>query len=140
MELRHLRYFVTVAAELHFGRAARRLFISQPALSQQLRSLEGELGLELLDRNRRGVRLTPEGQAFLAEATAVVQLADHALEVARAQAEGATGQLRLSYARTLFSGLPELIVLKKRQLGDDVGSVRRLVWVGESYRDYAFHA
>jgi DNA-binding transcriptional LysR family regulator len=110
MELRHLRYFVAVASDLHFARAAQRLFISQPALSQQIGSLEGELGLKLLERNRRGVRLTPEGQAFLAEATAVVQLADHALEVARAQAEGATGQLRLSYARTLFSGLPELIV------------------------------
>src|ERR671927_1783540 len=99
MELRHLRYFVTVAAELHFARAAQRLFISQPALSQQIRSLEAELGLKLLERNRRGVRLTPEGAAFLAEARAVVQQADRAVEVARALAEGATGKLRLSYAR-----------------------------------------
>ena len=110
MELRDLRYFVAVAAELHFARAAQRLFISQPALSQQIRRLEGELGLKLLERNRRGVRLTPEGAAFLAEATAVVQQADRALEIARALAEGGTGRLRLSYARTLFSGLPELIV------------------------------
>ena len=110
MELRHLRYFVTVASELHFARAAQRLFVSQPALSQQIRSLEGELGLRLLERNRRGVRLTSEGLAFLTEATAVVRQADRALEVARALAQGATGRLRLSYARTLFSGLPELIV------------------------------
>src|SRR5436190_23247824 len=103
MELRHLRYFVTVAAELHFGRAARRLFISQPALSQQIRGLEAELGLQLLERNRRGVRLTPEGAAFLAEATAVVRQADRAAEVARALAQGATGQLRMGYVRAIFS-------------------------------------
>ncbi|HEY3083665.1 MAG TPA: LysR substrate-binding domain-containing protein [Chloroflexota bacterium] len=110
MELRHLRYFVTVASELHFARAAQRLFISQPALSQQIRSLEGELGLKLLERNRRGVRLTPEGAAFLVEARAVVQQADHAADVARALAEGATGQLRMAHLRTMFSGPPELIV------------------------------
>ena len=110
MELRHLRYFVTVASELHFGRAAARLFISQPALSQQIRSLEGELGLKLLERTRRGVRLTPEGAAFLAEARAVVQQADQAVEVARALAEGATGHLRISYLRTMAGGLPERIV------------------------------
>ena len=110
MELRHLRYFVTVASELHFARAAERLFISQPALSQQIRSLEGELGLRLLERNRRGVRLTPEGEAFLAEARAVVQQADRAADVARALAEGATGRLRISYVRTTPGGLPERIV------------------------------
>src|ERR671926_631424 len=110
MELRHLRYFVTTASELHFARAAQRLFISQPALSQQLRSLEGELGLQLLERNRRGVPLTAEGEAFLAEATAVVQQADRALEVARALAEGATGRLRMSYVRTMPGGLPQRIV------------------------------
>lgn len=115
MELRHLRYFVTVASELHFGRAAQRLFISQPALSQQVRGLEGELGLRLLERTRRGVRLTPEGMAFLAEATAVVQQADRAAEVARALAEGATGRLRISYLWTRAGGLPEGIVREYRR-------------------------
>jgi DNA-binding transcriptional LysR family regulator len=115
MELRHLRYFVAVASELHFGRAAARLFISQPALSQQIRSLEGELGLKLLERNRRGVRLTPEGEAFLAEARAVVQQADRAAAVARALAEGATGRLRMSYVITMSGGLPELIVSEYRR-------------------------
>ena len=110
MELRHLRYFVTVAAELHFARAAQRLFISQPALSQQIRSLEGELGFKLLERNSRGVQLTPEGQAFLAEAQIVVRDADHAAEVARVLAEGATGHLRLSHLRTMPRGLPERVV------------------------------
>src|SRR5438067_10120688 len=110
MELRHLRYFVTVAAELHFARAAQRLFISQPALSQQVRSLEAELGFKLLQRNSRGVQLTPEGQAFLAEAQIVVRDADRAAEVARALAQGATGQLRLSHLRTMPRGLPERVV------------------------------
>src|ERR671916_600289 len=104
MELRHLRYFVTVATELHFGRAAELLFISQPALSQQIRSLEGELGLQLLERDRRGVRLTPEGAAFLAEARAVVQQADRAAAVARALSEGASGRLRIGYVRTMAGG------------------------------------
>jgi DNA-binding transcriptional LysR family regulator len=105
MELRRLRYFVTVAAELHFGRAARRLFISQPALSQQIRGLEDELGLTLLERTSHGVRLTPEGEAFLPEALALVHQADHVLDVARALVEGATGQLRLNYVRVLPAGL-----------------------------------
>lgn len=110
MELRHLRYFVTVATDLHFGRAAERLFISQPALSEQIRRLEGELSLKLLERNRRGVRLTPEGAAFLPEAETIVRQADHATEVARALAEGASGRLRMSYLRTMAGGLPERIV------------------------------
>ncbi len=110
MELRDLRYFVAVAAELHFARAAQRLFISQPALSQQIRSLEAELGFKLLQRNSRGVQLTPEGDTFLREAKIVVRDADHAAEVARALAEGATGRLRLSHLRTMPRGLPERIV------------------------------
>ncbi len=109
VELRHLRYFVTVATEMHFGRAARRLFISQPALSQQIRSLEGELAFRLFERDRRVVRLTPEGAAFLTEAEAVVQRADHATEVARVLAEGGTGHLRLSQLRTMPRGLPERV-------------------------------
>lgn len=110
MELRHLRYFVTVASELHFGRAAKRLFISQPSLSEQIRGLESELGLKLLERNRRGVRLTPEGTAFLPQAQAVVRQADQVAAFARALAEGATGHLRMSYLRTGAGGLPEGIV------------------------------
>ena len=110
MELRDLRYFVAVAGELHFARAAKGLFISQPALSQQIRSLERELGFKLLERNSRGVQLTSEGKAFLPEATAVVQQAERAINVARALAEGATGQLRLSHLRTMPRGMPERIV------------------------------
>jgi DNA-binding transcriptional LysR family regulator len=120
VELRHLRYFIAVATELHYAHAAQRLLISQPALSQQIRNLEGELGLKLLQRNRREVRLTPEGEAFLAEAIALIQQADHALEVARALAEGATGRLRMSYVVTTPGGLPEVIVSEYQRRYHDV--------------------
>ncbi|MEU7816616.1 LysR family transcriptional regulator [Pseudonocardia sp. NPDC049154] len=98
MELRHLQAFTVVAEELHFGRAAARLRMSQPPLSQQIRRLEREVGTRLLDRHTRHVALTAAGTAFLAEARRALAAADEAVAAARRAASGETGTVRLGFA------------------------------------------
>src|ERR1043165_9620766 len=93
MELRHLRYFRAVAEELHFGRAAERLLIAQPPLSQQIRQLERELGATLLTRSTRSVELTPAGRVFLDRTVKILAAVDDASEQARRIAEGMEGRL-----------------------------------------------
>jgi DNA-binding transcriptional LysR family regulator len=97
VELRQLRYFVAVAEELHFRRAAERLHISQPPLSQQIRALEEELGFALLVRTRRRVELTPAGAAFLRDARALLTELDAAVATARRIDAGQTGRLRITF-------------------------------------------
>jgi DNA-binding transcriptional LysR family regulator len=95
MELRHLRYFVAVAEELHFGRAAERLRVTQPAVSEQVRKLEEELGVQLLERTHHRVALTPAGDVFLLEARRVLQQAERARRAALRTGENGHGRLRL---------------------------------------------
>jgi DNA-binding transcriptional LysR family regulator len=97
MELRQFRYFVAVAEELHFSRAAARLHIGQPPLTLQIQSIERELGVELLRRNRRRVELTEAGRLFLTEARAALAQAQRAVETAKRAARGEVGTLRLSF-------------------------------------------
>jgi DNA-binding transcriptional LysR family regulator len=110
MELRQLRYFVAVAEELHFRRAAARLHISQPPLSQQIRALETELGCTLLERTRRRVELTPAGEAFLRDARAMLAELDVAVSTARAIDAGQSGVLRVSFVGSaLLSIVPAAV-------------------------------
>lgn len=110
MELRHLRYFVAVAGELHFGRAARQLRVAQPALSQQIQRLEYELGVLLLERTRRRVALTAAGQAFLEEARRVLADADTAVRAARRASRGETGRLRVGFVDlAMWGALPTIL-------------------------------
>ncbi|HEY9565290.1 MAG TPA: LysR substrate-binding domain-containing protein [Nocardioides sp.] len=97
MELRHLRAFVVVAEELSFRRAAERLLISQPPLSQQIKRLEREVGELLFDRDTRRVELTAAGRAFLTEARRAIEAADLAPVRAKQAAQGHIGQIRLAY-------------------------------------------
>jgi DNA-binding transcriptional LysR family regulator len=97
MELRHLRYFLAVAEELHFGRAALRLRIAQPPLSQQIRKLEQELGVDLFTRTKRRVELTPAGCAFLEEARHVLAQAGRAVRSAQQAGRGEIGHLAIGF-------------------------------------------
>ncbi|MER6808484.1 LysR substrate-binding domain-containing protein [Spirillospora sp. NPDC000708] len=109
MDLRHLRYFVAVAEELHFGRAAERLNMAQPPLSQAIRRLETDLGVELLHRSTRRVDLTDAGRGYLARARRILGEVDEAAHEARRIAAGAVGHLTIGcVGSATYSLLPAL--------------------------------
>src|SRR6516162_3115820 len=101
MELRHLRYFVAVAEEEHYGRAAGRLHVAQPALSRQIQDLEAEIGFKLFDRLSRGVKISAAGKVFLEDAQRILHEVNEATARAKRVASGQSGTLRIGLVETI---------------------------------------
>ncbi len=97
IELRHLRYFIAVAEEMSFSRAAERLHIAQPPLSQQIKSLEAELGAQLIDREERPIKLTAAGQELLEQSKSILERFDLGIQAARRIGQGHTGSIRVGF-------------------------------------------
>ncbi|GAA3844064.1 LysR substrate-binding domain-containing protein [Amycolatopsis tucumanensis] len=117
MELRHLRYFTAVAETCHFGKAAERLHMAQPALSHAIRQLEAELGAPLFTRTTRQVRLTPAGEFLLSEAQRVLDTVEDSVRGVRRIADGRLGLVRVGFTGTsAFSHLPRIARAVKRDL------------------------
>jgi DNA-binding transcriptional LysR family regulator len=115
MELRNVRAFLAVVDERHFGRAAASLNLTQPALTLRIQGLERELGIQLLQRSARSVRLTPAGEALLEHAKALAREEDLALRTMRDHVAGFAGSLRISYLTLWDAGLPARIIAEFRR-------------------------
>jgi DNA-binding transcriptional LysR family regulator len=120
MELRQIRSFLSIAETLHFGRTAELVHLSQPALSLQIRALESEVGVRLLDRNRRKTALTAAGRAFRDAAIRGVSQLDRAIRNARLAADGKLGLLRIGFISTAGSELVPAIIRRFRELNPEV--------------------
>lgn len=116
MELRHLRYFVAVAEELHFGKAAKRLCITQQPLSRQIKDLEEELGVELFYRTKRTVRLTEVGEIFLVETKKILQQADRAVELVKQASQGKIGRITVGFTGSALNIVLPTTVCQFKQL------------------------
>lgn len=127
-ELRQLRCFVAAAEELHFGRAAARVNMTQPPLSRQIQLLERAVGAKLLDRTSRLVKLTPAGRVFLLEARRILRLAESVALAARRTASGETGNITLGFtAASGYSYLPRLLSLCAARLPNVGFSLKEMV-------------
>lgn len=124
---RQLRYFSVLSEELHFGRAAQRLHISQPPLSASLRQLESELGVQLLERSSKRVALTPAGEAFQYQARRMLAQLEDSQELVKRIAASASGLVRVGFTPAmLFRGLPDAITrLRRRYPGVDIQMIER---------------
>ena len=116
MDIHEVRSFLTLAEQLHFGRTARLLHLSQPALTKQIRRLEGDLGGELLVRNRHGAQLTSLGRFFQTKAGGIVSDWDDLFAQARRVARGEAGRLRLGFGMHTFELVPQAIVRFRKNL------------------------
>jgi DNA-binding transcriptional LysR family regulator len=145
MEFRHLRYFLVLADELHFGRAAQRLAISQPPLSLNIQQLEQSIGARLFDRNSKGVRLTPAGRALVPAARALLTQAGEAAQLAREVEQGIVGRLRVGFVSSmLYRGLPPMLSAfqqrhpRLRVLLSEMGSQSQVVALSHGQLDVGF--
>src|SRR3954463_8499423 len=145
MELRHLRYFIAVAEELHFRRAAERLHMSQPPLSQQIRQLEEEVGVQLLTRNQRRVELTAAGAAFLVRAREILDAIEDAARQARRVQRGEGGRLGGGVVgAAMYSFVPELLRAFREQAPDialrlhELGTTEQLRQLDDGRLDVGF--
>lgn len=127
VELRQLRYFVAVAEELHFARAAEKLRLAQQPLSAQIRRLEDDLGVRLFERTTRRVELTAAGAALLPEAKAALEHAERGVKAARLAAQGSLGRLTVGYiSTTLYNVMPTTMRVFREQLPDVEVTLREL--------------
>jgi DNA-binding transcriptional LysR family regulator len=145
MELRHLRYFVVVAEELHFRRAAERLHMSQPPLSQQIRALEEEIGVQLFTRNQRRVELTAAGAAFLVRAREILDSVEDAARQARRVQRGEVGRLAVGFVGSaMYTFVPELLQSFREQAPDitlrlqELGTTEQLRQLDDGRLDVGF--
>ncbi len=145
MELRHLRYFVAVAEEGHFGRAAQRLHLAQPTLSRQIQDFERELGFALIDRSRRQIELTDAGTVMLDHARRLFESVDLAVREAHRASLGHTGRIAVAYPSSLaYSGLPNLLRCYRSRFPDIEVQLRelppqeQLEWLREGRLDVGF--
>jgi LysR family transcriptional regulator, benzoate and cis,cis-muconate-responsive activator of ben and cat genes len=130
IELRHLRYFVAVAEELHFGRAAERLHVTQPGLSQQIQALERALGVALFARTSRRVELTPAGAVLLAEGRRALGQTERALERARRAGRGELGRLTVAAIGSATYDVVPAVLREHRRRYPDVELVLREMSTG----------